>query len=287
MAAQAQAVVPTDAELLQAQADLWRHSLYYLTSMALRCAVELGIPTAIHRLGGAASPSDLISALSLPAAKLPFLRRLLRLLAASGVLNVDNKSTEEGAYCINPVSYLLVDGIPDEVHVNHRSFVLTATSSRYIDAAMGLADCFKKDVVAPPFEELHGATLFHESMESVDADFHKMANEALEVHDNFGIPIALREFSDLFKGIQSVTYCCGASGNDAFARALVKDFPHINCTVLVDPKMIGTKQQADDGILSYVAGDIFNFIPPAQTVVLMVTISRLCHACVLLRIKIS
>ncbi|KAG2554577.1 hypothetical protein PVAP13_9KG459800 [Panicum virgatum] len=182
------------------------------------------------------------------------------------------RARRRGAYCINPLSYLLVDGIPDELHVNHRSFVLTATSSRYIDAAMGLADCFKKDVVAPPFEELHGATLFHESMESVDADFHKMANEALEVHDNFGIPIPLREFSDLFKGIQSVTYCCGASGNDAFARALVKDFPHINCTVLVDPKMIGTKQQADDGIVSYVAGDIFNFIPPAQTVVLMLVL---------------
>jgi hypothetical protein len=34
-------IVPTDADLLQAQADLWRHSLYYLTSMALKCAVEL------------------------------------------------------------------------------------------------------------------------------------------------------------------------------------------------------------------------------------------------------
>ena len=286
MAAQAQTVVPTDAELVQAQADLWRHSLYYLTSMALKCAVELNIPTAIHRLGGAATPTDLISALSLPAAKLPFLRRLLRLLAASGVFSVD-RSAEEGKYCINPVSYLLVDGIPDEVHINHTSFVLTATSTRYVDAAMGLADWFKKDVVTPPFEELHGATLFHESMENLDADFHKMANEALEAHDNFGIPIALREFRDLFNGIQSVTYCCGGSGDDAAARAIVKAFPHIKCTVLVDPKMmIGTKS-SDDGLISYVAGDMLNFIPPAQTVVLMVTISRLCHACVLLRIKIS
>jgi hypothetical protein len=269
MAGQAQTVVPTDAELLQAQADLWRHSLYYLTPMALRCAVGLGIPTAIHRLGGAASPTDLMSALSLPTAKLPFLRRLLRLLAASGVFNVD-KSTEEGIYCINPLSYLLVDGIPHEVHINHTSFVLTATSTRYIDAAMGLADWFKKDVVTPPFEELHAATLFHESMESLDADFHKMANEALEAHDNFGIPIALREFHDLFKGIQSVTYCCGASGDDAFARALVKAFPHLKCTVLVDPKMFGTKPA--DGVISYVAGDMFNFVPPAQTVVLMLVL---------------
>jgi hypothetical protein len=221
----AQAMIPTDAELLQAQADLWRHSLYYLTPMALRCAVELGIPTAIHRLGGAASPTDLITTLSLPSAKLPFLRRLMRLLAASGIFTVDN-STEEGVYCINPVSYLLVDGIPDDVHINHTSFVLTATSTRYMDAAMGLADWFKKDVVTPPFEELHGATLFHESMESLDADYHKIANEALEAHDNFGIPIAMHEFCDLFEGIQSTTYCCSAFGDDTHLPGPLSRFSH-------------------------------------------------------------
>ncbi|CAL4979561.1 unnamed protein product [Urochloa decumbens] len=232
----AQTVVPSDEELLQAQADLWRHSLCYLTPFALRCAVELGIPTAIHRLGRAASPSDLITALSLPSAKLPFLRRLLRLLGAAGIFTVD-KSTEEEMYCINPESYLLVDGIPDE---------------------------FKKDVVTPPFEELHGATLFHESLESLDPDYHKMVNEALHSHDNFGIPIAMREFSELFKGIQSVTYCCGASGDDAFSKALVKAFPQIKCTVLAYPKMIDKKQA--DGLINYVEGDMFSFIPPAQAV---------------------
>ncbi|CAL4986573.1 unnamed protein product [Urochloa decumbens] len=259
----AQTVVPSDEELLQAQADLWRHSLCYLTPFALRCAVELGIPTAIHRLGRAASPSDLITALSLPSVKLPFLRRLLRLLGAAGIFTVD-KSTEEEMYCINPESYLLVDGIPDEVHINHTSLVLAATSKRHIDAAMGLADWFKKDVVTPPFEELHGATLFHESLENLDPDYHKMVNEALHAHDNFGIPIAMREFSELFKGIQSVTYCCGASGDDAFAKALVKAFPQIKCTVLAYPKMIDKKQA--DGLINYVEGDMFSFIPPAQAV---------------------
>uniref|UniRef100_J3N7N9 Plant methyltransferase dimerisation domain-containing protein n=1 Tax=Oryza brachyantha TaxID=4533 RepID=J3N7N9_ORYBR len=48
-------LAPTDDELLQAQADLWRHSLYYLTSMTLRCAAMLGVPTAIHRLGSSST----------------------------------------------------------------------------------------------------------------------------------------------------------------------------------------------------------------------------------------
>ncbi|KAI5004427.1 hypothetical protein ZWY2020_031670 [Hordeum vulgare] len=54
--------------------------------MALRCAIQLGILIAIHRLGGAASLADLVTTLSLPPSKQPFLGRLLRLLAATGVL---------------------------------------------------------------------------------------------------------------------------------------------------------------------------------------------------------
>ncbi|WVZ62064.1 hypothetical protein U9M48_011852, partial [Paspalum notatum var. saurae] len=257
--------VPSDAELLQAQADLWRHSLCYLTPMALRCAVELGIPTAIYNLGGGATAAELITALSLPSSKLPFLRRLLRLLAASGVFTADATT-----YRINAVSYLLVDGVADDDrHINHKAFVLTATSTRYMDAAMGLAGWFKKDVAAPAFEDVHGATLLHESMESLDADFHGAAKAALEAHDNLGIEIAMREFRDLFEGIESMTYCCGAYGDDKFARVLVKAFPHVRCTVLAYPNMIdAATKQAAGGVINYVEGDMFSFIPPSQTVVL-------------------
>ncbi|ONM19427.1 O-methyltransferase ZRP4 [Zea mays] len=260
-------VRPSDAELLQAQADIWRLSLSYLTPLSLKCAVVLGIPRAIYRHGGAASAAELITALSLPSAKLPFLRRLLRLLAASGVFTVDRQSTEEERYRISPVSYLLVEGIPHEDHMNHTSFVLTCTSSRYIEPAIGLAEWFRKDTATSPFEELHGATLFHESMGSLDADFHDMASDALDTHDNFGVEMALREFRDLFEGIQSMTYCCGNFGDDKGARAIAKAFPHIKCTVLAPPKIIAAKP-ADGVKINYVEGDMFSFIPPAQTVVL-------------------
>ncbi|KAL6659268.1 hypothetical protein ACP70R_003308 [Stipagrostis hirtigluma subsp. patula] len=166
MAAQLQSIeVPTDAELLQAQADLWRHSLYYLTTIALKCAVELGYPDAIYRLGGAATVPKLITALSLPRSKLPYLRRIMRLLAASGIFTVNN-SSDEAIYGISPMSYLLVEGnTTDGRHLNHVPVVHICTSTRYIDSAMFLADRFKKDVVTPPFVVLHGAKLFdHETM---------------------------------------------------------------------------------------------------------------------------
>lgn len=88
---------PTTDELVQAHADLWCHTFAYLKSMALQSAIKLGIPTAIHRCGGAASLSDLQAApLPVPASKWPCVSRLMKLLAVSGIF----KEGEPGAYCL-------------------------------------------------------------------------------------------------------------------------------------------------------------------------------------------
>ncbi|RCV38164.1 hypothetical protein SETIT_8G120600v2 [Setaria italica] len=158
-------IAPTDTELLQAQADLWRHSLCYLTSMALKCAVELGIPTAIYRLGGTTSLPSLTTELSIPQSKLPYLGRLMRFLASSWVFTA-NTSTGQATYGLNLQSKLLVDGIALDGDAHQKAIVLTTTSRYYIDAVLGLASRFKD--TPPPlkssFEDLHGATLFEDSV---------------------------------------------------------------------------------------------------------------------------
>uniref|UniRef100_A0ACD5TXY7 Uncharacterized protein n=1 Tax=Avena sativa TaxID=4498 RepID=A0ACD5TXY7_AVESA len=256
--------VPTDAQLIQAQADLWRHSLCYFTPMALRCAVQLGIPTAIHRLGGTASLSDLVAALSLPPSKTPYLSRIMRLLVTSGVM----ASHEEGVYSLLPLSYLLVDGISIDGEASQVAIVLAATSRHYLEAALGLSDWFKKDVAPPlpaPFEDVHGATILEESMALLDPESDKVIHEAVAAHDNMGIGTILRECHDLFKGLESLTDCCGGDGTTA--RAIVQAFPHIKCHVLDLPKVI-ERAPRGDGSVNYVAGDLFHSIPAAQAVML-------------------
>nr|CAB3490941.1 unnamed protein product [Digitaria exilis] len=226
-------IAPTDAELLQAQADLWRHSLYYLTSMALKCAVELHIPTAIHNLGGAASLPDLVTALSLPQSKLPFLRRLMRLLVTSGIF-VSDSNAEVETYRFNPLSWLLVEGVEAEDHTYQKYFVTATVSRHYLEAGLSLADWFKKDLPAPlpsPFEELHGVPLVHETTKLLDEELDRIVNEGVAAHDNLAIGTIIRECSDLFKGLLSLTDCGG-------------------------------------GDVNYVAGDMFHTIPPAQAVML-------------------
>ncbi|XP_037429296.1 flavonoid O-methyltransferase-like protein Os11g0303600 [Triticum dicoccoides] len=265
MAAEAQQLtVPTEAELLQGQADLWRHSLYYMTSMAFQCAVKLGVPTTIHSLGGAASLPDLVTALSLPPAKLPYLRRIMRLLATSGVFAADNAADVVTYYRLTPLSWLLLDGVAVDGHPSQTSIVLAATSRHCLEAAMGLSDWFQKDVVASPFEDLHGVTLFDESMAKHDPEVDAVFNEALASHDNSGFLTVLRECGALFQGLESLTDCCGGDGTTA--RAIVEAFPQIKCTVLDLPRVIDNVPA--HGVVNYLAGDMFKSVPPAQAVLI-------------------
>ncbi|KAJ1257090.1 hypothetical protein BS78_K222800 [Paspalum vaginatum] len=262
--------IPTDAELLQAQADLWRHSLYYLTSMALKCAVELHIPTAIHDLGGNTSLPDLLAKLNLPAAKLPFLRRIMRLLATSGIFASDNNAEVE-TYRLNPISWLLVEGIEAEDHTYQKFFVLSTNSRHYVEAALSLADWFKKDLPLPtpsPFEVLHGVPLLDENTSLLDEELDQIVEQGVAAHDNLAGGTIIRECHDLFKGVESLTDCCGGDGKTA--RAILKAFPGIKCTVLDLPKVIANAPDSDG--VNYVAGDMFKFIPPAQAVLLKVVL---------------
>jgi hypothetical protein len=272
MAAQAPTLqVPKDADLLQAQADLWRHSLSYVTSTGLRCAIQLGIPTAIHHLGGVTSLPDLMAALSLPPAKLSYLRRLMRMLVTMGVFAKADPGPEGAElFRLNALSSILVDGVDADEHHCQTSFVLAATSNYYLEASLGLADWFKKDFgdgPAPhPFEHVHGVPLLAENTASLDPELDKLVIEGVEAHDNLGIGTIMRECHDLFKGLDSLTDCCGGDG--ATARAIAKAHPHLKCNVLDLPKVI-EKAPAHD-VINFVAGDMFHTIPPAQAVMLKV-----------------
>nr|CAB3489122.1 unnamed protein product [Digitaria exilis] len=197
--------------------------------MALKCSVELHIPTAIHNLGGAASLPDLVTALSLPQSKLPFLRRLMRLLVTSGIFVADSNAEVE-TYRLNPLSWLLVEGVEAEDHTYQKYFVTATVSRHYLEAGLSLADWFKKDLHAPlpsPFEELHGVPLVHETTKLLDEELDRIVNKV---------------------------------------RAILRAYPNIKCTVLDLPKVIENAPTHD--LVNYVAGDMFHTISPAQAVML-------------------
>ena len=71
-------------ELLQARVHTWKHTMNFVNSMALKCAIQLGIPDVIRSHGQPMALSQLITALSLEPTKAPRLYRLMRVLVHSG-----------------------------------------------------------------------------------------------------------------------------------------------------------------------------------------------------------
>ncbi|CAN6270558.1 unnamed protein product [Urochloa humidicola] len=72
-------------DLLIALSELQIHLLGYVKSMALKCAVDLRIPDAIHRLGDAATLTDIVAHTEIHPAKVPDLKRMMELLSTSGI----------------------------------------------------------------------------------------------------------------------------------------------------------------------------------------------------------
>jgi hypothetical protein len=103
---------------LQAELELYHHCVAFVKSLALKAATDLRIPDAIHRRGGAATLSELAVETGIHPTKLSNLRRLMRVLTASGVFSVVQGSDHAGdaaaaaqlvSYKLTRVSRLLVE----------------------------------------------------------------------------------------------------------------------------------------------------------------------------------
>ncbi|TVU13583.1 hypothetical protein EJB05_40643, partial [Eragrostis curvula] len=81
-------------DLLVALAEVQGHLLGYVKSMALKCAVDLGIPEVMHRWGGSATLTVIAADAAVHPAKLADLRRLMELPTATGMFTVTDGQTK-------------------------------------------------------------------------------------------------------------------------------------------------------------------------------------------------
>ncbi|KAK1626575.1 hypothetical protein QYE76_000890 [Lolium multiflorum] len=260
-------------EVLQAHAELWNLTYGYLKSMALECAVKLGIPNAINRCGGAATLPDLLAVLPVPEGRKPFLPRLMRFLAASGIFTADAPATTgecanggaTATYRLTPLSRLLVDDGAGAGATDLSPFVLSQTNRYHVAAALHLPEWFKSaDAAAEmPFRMANGAdpwTVF-----SRDPEINRVFNAGMAADTRFAMDFVVTHCGDAFDGVTSLVDVAGGTGTAA--RAIARAFPHIKCTVLDLPSVIDSVPA--DGVVKYVAGDMMSSsIPKADAVFL-------------------
>lgn len=253
-------------ELMLAQAELWNHVFAYTRSMSLRCAVELGIPDAVHRLGGAATVPDLITKLGMPPSREPYLRRLMRLLAHAGFFAFNH---DAASYALTPLSRLLMSAHDTGGH-GLAPFALAMLHPTIVSPSASLAPWFRagNDAAATAFEAVHGGRDLW-AVAKGDRAFAAAFNEAMACDGRFVTDVLVRDHGErMFRGLASLVDVGGGSGGAA--RAVAAAFPGVRCSVLDLPHVVASVPPGERGGVEFVAGDMFEHVPKADAVLLKV-----------------
>lgn len=256
-------------ELLQAHAHVCHHINGNAISMFLKCAVELGIPDAIHA-HGAGKPlplSRLVSSLPIPPSKAPSVRRLLRLLTHKGFFTVhpDLDGSGEDAYSLTPSSQLLLRSSPTSL----ASFVVGILDSSILSSFQLLSAWYRNEHAATAAEMARGMPIWEWA--SANPQFNILFNEAMASDTSVVAKVLLTDCKAAFHGLRSLVDVGG--GNGMFAMAIAEAFPHIKCTVYDLPHVVAAVPASP--VVEAVGGDMFEHIPPADAVLLKVIMSIL------------
>ncbi|CAN4078867.1 unnamed protein product [Withania somnifera] len=251
--------VETASELFKAQAHIYKHAFGYASSMALNCAIQLGIPDIIHNHKKPITHPDLVSALKLPSSKSIGVYQLMRLLVHSGffdIIKLEETSETEGYVLTNSSRLLLKSEIP-----NLSPVVQVAVDPVSITPWKLLGEWFRKNEEATAFETAHGMTAWDYCAQN--PRFERLCNEGM-ASDSEMMRSAVMDCREVFEGLNSLVDVGGRTG--IIAKTILESFPHLKCIVLDLPHVVANMPQSDN--LSFVGGDMFQSIPHADAILL-------------------
>jgi len=263
-----QQAVPSDEDMVGAFALLYHHAFSYIKTMALKCAVELGIPDAIHGRGGAATLAEIANDTGVHESRLPDLRCLMKLLTTSGLFRATAADGGEVAsYGLTVASSLVVGPRSLSNMVRFDSGPVSLTP--FFDMPTWLRTAPAPEPEAPKslFELTHGRSRWDPANDDNDT-----MNVAAFAESQLLIEAVLGGHRDVFHGLTSLVDVGGGQGS--FAKAIAAAFPGIKCTVMDLPHVVADAPVAG-GDVQFVAGDMFESIPTADAVLL-----KVCMSCV-------
>ncbi|KAF6991106.1 hypothetical protein CFC21_008223 [Triticum aestivum] len=252
-----------DQGLPDAKLELWHHTFSYVKSMALKSALDLGIADAIHRHGGAATPSQIAATATLHPTKISCLRLLMRVLVISDIFSFDHPRDDcvegEAVYALTSASHLLVCSA--SVNMVHITKMLLHTN--LVPPFSNLGTWFQHELSEPDLFKLkHGKTFW----ELVDHDpaYNALVKVGMVFDNSFLMDIAIRECGAVFQGIGSLVDIAG--GHGGAAQAFSNAFPDVKCSVMDLAHVVAKAPSGSD--VEYIAGDMFESVPPADAVFL-------------------
>ncbi|KAL6660651.1 hypothetical protein ACP70R_001686 [Stipagrostis hirtigluma subsp. patula] len=226
--------------------------------MAFKAALDLRIADAIDHHGGAATLPQIATRVPVHTSKIPCLRRLMRVLTVAGIFSVTNHPDGgDPVYCLTPASRLLVGSW------SLAPMFALCLNDTFVSPFLGLGAWFEHAIPGLDlFEMAHGRAVW--DVIGHDATINPLFNQGMVADSRFLMDIAVKECGGVFHGITSLVDVAGGLG--AAAQAVSKAFPHVECSVL-DLAHVVADAPAGTGV-KYVAGDMFESVPPANAVFL-------------------
>lgn len=251
--------------MLDAELQLWNHTFGYVKSMALKAALDLGIPEAIHQHGGTATLPQIVTRVKLHPSKTPCLRRLMRVLTLTGVFGAQEAHDDDGGcddelvYTLTPASRLLV-GPPGQ---NVGPFLTVMLGPIFVSSFLDLRGWFQHETPDPsPFKMTHGRDIWE--LAAHDAAFGRLFDAGMVADSSFIMDVVVRECGGVFEGISSLVDVAGGLGGAT--QTIAKAFPNLECSVLDLPNVVASAPT--DTAVKYVPGDMFESVPAADAVFL-------------------
>ncbi|GLT80904.1 hypothetical protein SLA2020_523150 [Shorea laevis] len=247
-------------ELFQAQAHLYKHVFNFISSMSLKCAVQLGIPDIIHSHGGPITLSELVSALPIHPTKVNCVYRLMRMLVHSGFFATTRKfqgDKEEEAYVLTPASKVLLKDQPNCLS----PFVLAMFDPALVTPWQFLGDWMKGEKLTA-FESVHGLG-FWDYMDQ-NPEFKNLFQEAM-ASDSQMMNLVVKDCKQVFEHVNSLVDVGGGTGS--IVNIISEAYPHLTCTVLELPHVVANSPESSQNI-KFIAGDMFESIPSADAILL-------------------
>ncbi|XVF39437.1 hypothetical protein PTKIN_Ptkin01aG0034600 [Pterospermum kingtungense] len=241
-------------ELLLAQAHVWNHAFRFISSMSLKCAVELEIPDIIHNHGQPITISDLALALHIHPSKVNCVYRLMRILVHSGFF-----AQHKSGYVLTPASRLLLKDNP----LSTRPFLLAMLDPILMKPYQYLSAWFQNDdPTLTVFALAHGSSMWEHA--GHEPRLNQFFNEAMASDCLLAASVVLAKCKGVFEGLKSLVDVGGGTGT--MTKVLAKAFPQMDCIVFDLPHVVDGLQGSEN--LKYVGGNMFEKVPPGEAIML-------------------
>lgn len=250
-----------EEEDVQAGVEIWKYVLGFSGIAVVKCAIELGIAEAIENHEGPMALSELSSTLGC----VPFsLDRIMRFLVHNHFFKEEPTIQGTAGYVHTPLSRRLLRQGEDSM----ADFILLESSPVMLAPWHHLSSCVRINGTAA-FEAAYGGDIWKYA--AANPAFNRLINDAMACDARLAVSAIIESCPKLFDGLKTLVDVGG--GNGTALGKFVKAFPWIEGINFDLPHVVSVAAECEG--VKQVGGDMFDSVPKADAVFIMVSVFSL------------